>query len=113
MGRPAGLQLPHFAHLLSEQGGHAGGGEHDAKSILGLRDRPARMERVRKLLSTATSLAIRRKTVNQKLIWVPRGVSRHWVQKIGIQGQCQGEGCIAETVALAPWLRDGKSRERW
>lgn len=43
-------------------------GEHDAKSILGLRDRPARMERVRKLLSTATSLAIRRKTVNQKLI---------------------------------------------
>lgn len=25
MGRPAGLQLPHFAHLLSEQGGHAGG----------------------------------------------------------------------------------------
>lgn len=27
--------------------------------------------------------------------------SSHWVQKMGIQGQCQGEGCIAETVALA------------
>lgn len=46
-------------------------GEHDAKSILGLRDRPVRMERVSKLLSTATSLTIRRKTVNQKLMWVP------------------------------------------
>lgn len=46
-------------------------GEHDAKSILGLRDRPARIEKVTKLLSTVTSLAIRRKTVNQKLMWVP------------------------------------------
>lgn len=46
-------------------------GEHDAKSILGLRDRPARTEKVSKLLSTVTSLAIRRKAVNQKLMWVP------------------------------------------
>lgn len=30
-----------------------------------------------------------------------------------IQGQWQGKGCIAETVALDPWLRDGRSRERW
>lgn len=43
----------------------------DAKSILGLRDKPAGVKRVCKHLSTATSLAVRRKTVNQKLIWVP------------------------------------------
>lgn len=40
------------------------GRERDAKSILGLRDRPTRMEMVSNLISTATSLAIRRKTVN-------------------------------------------------
>lgn len=32
--------------------------ETDAKSILDLRDRPARIERVSNLISTATSLAI-------------------------------------------------------
>lgn len=39
--------------------------------------------------------------------------SGHRVLKMEIQGQCQGEGCIAEAVALAPWLRDGRSREMW
>jgi hypothetical protein len=38
------------------------------KSILGLRDRASQDGESEQLLSTATSLAIRRKTVNQKLI---------------------------------------------
>lgn len=57
----------------------------DAKSILGLRDKPARMKRVSKPLSTATSLAGRRKTVNQKLIWVPSPLVtgyRRWISRV-------------------------------
>lgn len=57
----------------------------DAKSIRGLRDKAARMKKVSKHLSTATSLAIRRKTVNRKLIWVPSPLVtgyRRWESRV-------------------------------
>lgn len=62
-----------------------------AKSIQGLRwGRPASTGRVSSLISTATSLATRRKIENQKQGWGPRPMG---YTQLEIQGQCQGEAC--------------------
>lgn len=56
----------------------------------------------------------RRKTVNKNLRWGPSPLVpgyRGWESRVSAKERL--EGCIAEAVALAPWLRDGRSREGW
>lgn len=87
-------------------------GVGDAKSILCLRDRPSQNEESERTPLHSNQLG-HEKEDGQPKADIGTQSSSHWVQNMGIQGQCQGEGCIAEVVALAPGLRDGRSRERW